>query len=60
MFPLSVGSGRRLLKNPSFHSKNVNNINNNNPVKIAKSIIHNGIGSGSFCTNKSTLAVVST
>lgn len=59
MLPLSVGSGRRLLKKPNFHRSNVNKINNNSPASIARIIIHNGIGS-LCCSNKSTLAVVST
>lgn len=58
MLPLSVGSGRLRLKNPNLHSNNVKSINNNSPANIARMIIH--IGIDSCCSNKSTLAVVST
>ena len=46
-FPDKVGSGRRLLKNPSFRRTSVSKINNNKPATTATMIIQIGTGSTS-------------
>jgi len=57
--PLSVGSGRFLLKKPNFHSINVSNARSNKPPNAATTITQIGIEPSPTWSNNSGYARVS-
>lgn len=58
--PLSVGSGRRRLKNPNFHRQYVNKASNSSPPTMDTIIIQSGTSPSPGCSWRSGYANVVT